>query len=109
MSHQAGEGDLRGIAGAGEHRLAEKHPADRDPIESSGEIPVDPGFDRVRVSETVQTPVGLDHRAADPGTGLAIARRGAAGHDFVEDRIEAHSYERLRSGFPKEREILRFP
>jgi len=101
MGDESRERDLRGIADAGEHRLAEKHPADRHAVQSSREIPVDPGFDRMRVSEPVQAPVGLDHCAAYPGAGLALAGRGAAGKDFVEGRIEARFIGTIAKGFPE--------
>src|SRR5436309_14770762 len=100
MCYQRRKRDLPGIARAAEHRLAETHPADRHAVESPGETPVDPGFDRMRVSEPVHAAVGRDHRAADPGAGLALAGRGAAGKDFIEGRIETRFIGTIAKGFP---------
>jgi len=55
----------------------------------------------MRVSEPVQAPVGLDHRAADPGAGRAFTGRGAAGKDLVERRIEARFIGTIAQDFPE--------
>ena len=69
--------DLRGVGAAREHRLAEKHPADRDAVNSAGELAVHPDFDRVREAGGVQRAVGAAHRLAEPRAGVVRARRGA--------------------------------
>src|SRR5215471_14836301 len=72
------QGDLRSIARPSEHRLAEEHSTDRDSVQSSRELTVDPRFDRVRVAESMQPRIRLDHRRRDPGAAMAVARRGAS-------------------------------
>ena len=55
----------------------------------------------MRVSEPMQVAVGGYHRTADPGAGLALAGRGAAGKDFIEGRIETRFIGTIAKGFPE--------
>src|SRR5690349_21830523 len=66
MGDQRRERDLRGVARAREHRLAEEHSTDRDSVEPAGKTTVDPGLDRVRVAQAVQVSIRRDHGFTDP-------------------------------------------
>src|ERR1700722_1515683 len=72
------KGDLRGVALAAEHRLAEEDAADAHPVESADELLAKISLDAVREAARVQIGVGLLHIARDPGAGARRARRCAA-------------------------------
>jgi hypothetical protein len=64
-----------------EHRFAEEHAADAQPVQAADQSPVHPGLDALHEAAPRQRRVGLLHLRHDPGTGLALARGGGAGRD----------------------------
>src|SRR5215471_9529847 len=71
------QGDLRSVVYSSEHRFSEKHSTDRDSVQSSRELTVDPCFDRMCIAESMQPRIRLDHRQGDPRAAMAVARRRA--------------------------------
>ena len=63
-AQQAGKAGQRQLGATGlraEHALAEKHPADRDPIDSTDQRVPREDLDAVRVAEAMQFDIGRDH------------------------------------------------
>ncbi len=90
LAHQGRERHFRGVRLGVEHRLAEEHGADRDAVEPAGEASIDPALGGVRVAQSVEVTVRLDHRLADPGSVLvAPAGRGAAPDHPLERGVAA--------------------
>ncbi|CPM56167.1 Uncharacterised protein [Bordetella pertussis] len=89
-SHQVRQGDLGGVGGAREHRFAIEHVPQADAVQAAGQLAVDPGFDAVHESRRMPAAIGLLDGRADPGAGLAVARRGALVQDPGEGRVDAH-------------------
>src|SRR5579871_4326982 len=67
--HQVRQRDLRGIACAAEHRLAEEHPAEAYPVETAGELTLLPYLDAVGVAQLEEPQVRGAHLRSDPGDG----------------------------------------
>ena len=80
------ERDLRRVGLAREHRFTEKHPADRDTVETADQTAIAPRFHRMRVAAAMQLVVGVDDCRRDPGPALPTPRRGSTGFDHGAKR-----------------------
>jgi len=81
------ERDLRGVAFAAEHALAEKSPAKSDAIEAADQPAFVPGLDRMSMSAPVQIGIGDLDRRIDPGIGAIGGAGGAFGYDLGESLV----------------------
>src|SRR3990167_5713125 len=69
-----------------EHALAAKHPAHRHAIDATDQARAIEHFDAVRVAESVQFAIGVEHFRHDPGAvALAAARRMGTGLDHFPE------------------------
>src|SRR5438105_4237249 len=85
--NQRDERDLGGICDSMKHGFAKKCPANRDTVESSGELVFAPCFHRVRVAEPIQMDVAIDDFLVDPrvfalGASLDNFRKVIVDRDF---------------------------
>src|ERR1700733_16149011 len=81
---QVGEGDLRGVPLAAEHRFAEKNLTQADSVESPREFSSAPGLDAMSLPEPMQPQVGVAHLRGDPGSRGMWTRRRAGVDDGGE-------------------------
>lgn len=94
--HQVHQRHLRGVAPSREHALAEEGPAQRDTVETSHELFIEPALEAVGVAQLVKAHVEPFDRAVDPGLGAARPGGGAGQDDLMEGRIRA-DLERIAS------------
>ena len=96
--HQGSKRDFRCVRAPCKHRFAKHGPTDRHAVQPPDQLPVDPGFDTVRVTGTMQCAVGTHHFRHDPGTGLTAASSPCAGGNHrIEIVVDAHLTGRVRS------------
>src|SRR5260370_14898592 len=74
MFDQPNQGDLGCVPHPMKHRFTEKCATDCDPVESTGELALFPGFDGMRVTELMQACVALADLTIDPGIFTPRAR-----------------------------------
>ena len=83
---QVNQGNFGRVGLVREHRLPEKHTADRNAVESAHEPAVAPSLDRVRVPGIMDANVGIDDRRRYPRAGLPRARYSCARLDHGTKR-----------------------
>src|SRR3989338_4394283 len=66
----------------GEHRFPEETPSQREPVNPSRQLSIQPGLHGMGEPFFVQTDVGLLHLGSDPGSVLSRARGRGAGPDY---------------------------
>lgn len=87
------EGEFAGVAGFGEHALAEKGVAHTDAVEAAHEFVAEPGFGAVGEAHVVEADHGCFEFIGDPGAVLAPALQLLTGADhfrksFVDGKTE---------------------
>lgn len=87
---EMGERDLRCVGHAGEHRFAKEGAAERYPVKPADQLAVDPAFDAVRVTGTVQGDIAAFDAVADPCRFPTSARGRAGAHDSAKVAVAAH-------------------
>ena len=73
MFHQREQRNLGRVPHMVKHRFAEKGAADRDAVKAAGELAILPGFDGMRVAESMQPSVTFNDLIVDPGLGTLRA------------------------------------
>ena len=91
------EGDLRGVADVVKHRFAEEGAADRDAVETAGELALLPRLNRVSMAKLMEARVAFEDLFIDPGLGAF----GALLHDFDEGSVDP-DFENFSSSDPLE-------
>src|SRR5262249_33184090 len=86
---QTGEGDLRSIRLAAEHRFPEEHLAELDTVETANQLRSLPGLEAVRIAELMERLIGLDHLGREPGADIRLARRGTFPDYRAEISVDA--------------------
>ena len=84
MLHQCHERNFRSISDAMKHRFAKKSATHRDAVKAAGQPAFSPGFDGMRVAELIESRVGLDNLAIDPGIFSFRARSDHFGKRLVD-------------------------
>ena len=79
------EGDLRGIGGGVEHRLAGEEPVDPHPVEPADEAAVEACLDAVRPAHLVEPCVRVEDPVVDPAPWAAWVATGP--HDVGEGGV----------------------
>lgn len=90
LAHEPHESHFGCIIDSGEHRLGKEGASDRHAIEPADQATVSPCFHRMGMAEFVQTCIGVQHVACDPGSpvGILPARRCALFHDSSKADVE---------------------
>ena len=73
MFHQREQRNLGGVPHMVKHRFAEKGGADRDAVKAARERAILPGFDGMRVAQSMQPTVTFHNLIVDPGFGTLRA------------------------------------
>lgn len=85
------ERDLRCVAGAADHRFAEKGAAESHAIKSACEFAIEPAFDAVRVAELEQPVVARADNRIDPRRRPVVGGRGAERDHIGEGGVGRHA------------------
>jgi len=100
MFHQGEQRNLGGVPHMVKHRFAEKGAANRDAVKAARKLALLPGFDGMRVAESMQPTVTLDDLIVDPGLGTVRALLNHFGKRSVDSNFEAllsdHALESVR-------------
>src|SRR5258708_15009851 len=84
---QARQGHLGGVALQTEHRFAEEHLPQLNPIQTAYQTILTIGFHGMPESQLVQLTVRVDHLLIQPGVGTGAAGRGATADRGAEGMI----------------------
>src|SRR5262249_2733137 len=94
--HEMHQRDLRGVAGAVEHALAEEGAAEAHPVKAAHQGAAVIDLDGVAMADVVKLAIKLADAPIDPGARTARSRFGAAINDGLEVAV-ANDCERLGS------------
>src|SRR5471032_819136 len=91
VPYERSERDFRRIGAMREHRFAKKHAPERHAIKTAHALALEPRFNTVRPSFTVQRGIRFHDIRCDPRAALAFARRlGARTHHAGEIIVHAN-------------------
>ncbi len=82
--HQSNERNLRCISHSMKHGFAKKRPAHHHTVKAAGEFSFAPCFNRMRVTELMQSRVALDDLGVDPG----VVPLSAGANDFAKFYVD---------------------